>query len=72
MAHAALGGSAAWGREVVPLREPWSREAGRTEERLRLAGSWQERFAVAGTELARRYEEGRRSTGRSPSSGGSS
>ncbi|KMO94935.1 helix-turn-helix domain-containing protein [Streptomyces roseus] len=60
VAHAALGGCAAWGRGVVPLRELWGREAGRTRERLRLAGSWQERFAIAGAELARRYEEGRR------------
>ncbi|MFI8261066.1 helix-turn-helix domain-containing protein [Streptomyces sp. NPDC085665] len=60
VAHAVLGGCAEWGRSVVPLSELWGREAGRIQERLRLAGSWEERFAIAGSALARRYEAGRR------------
>ncbi|WP_442812676.1 hypothetical protein [Streptomyces sp. NBC_01343] len=40
--------------------ELWGREAGRTQERLRRAGSWEERFAIAESVLARRYEAGRR------------
>ncbi|MGW2997430.1 helix-turn-helix domain-containing protein [Streptomyces sp. NPDC001193] len=60
VAHAVLGGCAEWGRTVVPLGELWGREAGRIQERLHLAGSWEERFAIAGSALARRYEAGRR------------
>jgi AraC-like DNA-binding protein len=60
VAYAALGGSAAGpGRAVVPLRDLWGREAERVQERLRLAGSWQDRFAIAEAALARRYEAGR-------------
>ncbi|MFI5671880.1 helix-turn-helix domain-containing protein [Streptomyces sp. NPDC051704] len=56
----ALSRSASCSRAVVPLSELWGREAGRTQERLRLAGSWEERFAVAESVPDRRYEAGRR------------
>jgi AraC-like DNA-binding protein len=39
---------------VVPLEELWGREAGRAEERLRCAASWDERFTVAAEMLTRR------------------
>jgi AraC-like DNA-binding protein len=32
---------------VVPLEDVWGRAAGRVEERLRAAASWDERFAIA-------------------------
>ncbi|MFD4613486.1 helix-turn-helix domain-containing protein [Streptomyces sp. NPDC058440] len=60
VAHAALGGSAELDGTVVPLRDLWGREAERTQERLRLAGSWPERFAIAEATLARRVEAGPR------------
>ncbi|MFJ5998919.1 helix-turn-helix domain-containing protein [Streptomyces sp. NPDC092370] len=60
VAHAALSGAGDVGRTVVPLRDLWGPEAERTQERLRLAGSWQDRFAIAEAVLARRCEAGRR------------
>lgn len=58
-----LGGSAELSGHLVALEEIWGREAGRVEERLRAAGSWPERFAVATEVLGRRL--GAR-TGRPP------
>lgn len=59
VAHAVLGGSADLCGTVVALDDVWGRDAGRIQDRLRAAASWDERFAIAETALARRYEEGR-------------
>lgn len=59
VAHAVLGASAELGGTVVSLEDLWGRDAERTRERLRAAGSWDDRFAIAQTALARRYEAGR-------------
>lgn len=58
-AHAALGASAELGGMVAALDDVWGRDAERTQERLRAAGSWEDRFAVAETALARRLDAGR-------------
>ena len=59
VAHALLGANAELGGMVVSLEDLWGRDAVRTEERLRAAGSWDERFAIADAALARRYAAGR-------------
>lgn len=59
VAHAVLGDSSELGGAVVALDELWGREAVRTEERLRAATSWDERFAIAEAALMRRHDAGR-------------
>jgi len=59
LAHAILGASPHLTRTVVALEDLWGRDAVRLQERLCAASSWDERFAVAETELARRCEAGR-------------
>ncbi|MGW0202997.1 helix-turn-helix domain-containing protein [Nonomuraea sp. NPDC003201] len=59
VAHAVLGASSELGGTVVALDDLWGREAVRIQERLRAAGSWEERFAIAETALARREDAGR-------------
>jgi AraC-like DNA-binding protein len=59
VAHAVLGPSSELGGTLVALDDLWGRGAARTQERLRAAGSWDERFAIAEAELARRHDEGR-------------
>jgi AraC-like DNA-binding protein len=59
VAHAVLGASAELEGTAVALDDLWGRDAERTRERLRAAGSWDERFAIAETALARRHEAGR-------------
>ncbi|RDG36204.1 helix-turn-helix domain-containing protein [Streptomyces corynorhini] len=59
LAHAVLGTCAESGTTVVPLDALWGGDAARTQERLRAAGSWDERFAIAEAALVRRYEAGR-------------
>lgn len=59
VAHAVLGASSELGGTVVALEDLWGRDAVRTQERLRAAGSWDERFSVAQAALARRREAGR-------------
>jgi AraC-like DNA-binding protein len=59
VAHAVLGASSELGGTVAALDDLWGREAVRTQERLRAAGSWEERFAIAETALARRDGVGR-------------
>lgn len=54
VAAAMLGASAELTGTVVALGEIWGREAGRVEDRLRAAGSWAERFAIAEEILGRR------------------
>jgi AraC-like DNA-binding protein len=59
VAHAVLGASPGLDGEVVALGDLWGPDGRRTEERLRTAGSWDERFAIASAALARRREDGR-------------
>jgi AraC-like DNA-binding protein len=59
VAHAVLGASGQLGGTVVALDDLWGRDATRTREQLRAAASWDERFAIAESALARRYEAGR-------------
>lgn len=53
VAAAVLGSSAGVSGSVESLADVWGRDAGRVEERLRTAGSWDERFAMA-TDIVRR------------------
>ncbi len=59
VAHAVLGASSELGGTVVALDDLWGREAVRTQERLRAARSWEDRFAIAEAALARRADAGR-------------
>jgi hypothetical protein len=59
LAHEILGASPELGGTVVALDNLWGRDATRTEERLRAAASWDDRFAIAEAALARRHEAGR-------------
>ncbi|MGH4031272.1 helix-turn-helix domain-containing protein [Actinomycetota bacterium Odt1-20B] len=54
VAAAVLGGPAELSGEVVSLQDVWGRDAGRVEERLRAAASWEARFDVAAEILGRR------------------
>ncbi|MFF9340306.1 helix-turn-helix domain-containing protein [Streptomyces sp. NPDC014773] len=54
LAVALLGGSADLSGTVVSLTDLWGRDAGRAEERLRAAASWDERFTIAEDALGRR------------------
>ncbi|HET6686968.1 MAG TPA: helix-turn-helix domain-containing protein [Jiangellaceae bacterium] len=58
LAHAVFGASPHLTGTVVTLEDLWGRAAVRLQERLRAASSWDERFSIAETELARRYESG--------------
>lgn len=53
-ATAVLGTSTELTGTVVSLEEVWGRDAGRTEDRLRAAASWDERFTIAVEILGRR------------------
>src|SRR3546814_649751 len=57
-AHAVLGHAPELSGDVVALDDLWGRDGLRTEERLRAATSWRERFALAEEALARRCEQG--------------
>lgn len=59
VAHAVLGAASELGGTLVALDDLWERDAARTQEQLRAAGSWDERFAIAEAALARRYAAGR-------------
>lgn len=54
LAAAVLGASADLSGTMVSLDDVWGRDAGRTEERLRAAASWDERFTIAVDALGRR------------------
>jgi AraC-like DNA-binding protein len=58
-AHAVLGASWELAGAVVALDDFWGRDAVRIHERLRAGGSWEDRFAIAEAELARRHDAGR-------------
>ncbi len=60
VAHAVLGAASELGGAVVTLDRLWGRDAVRLQERLHATTSWDERFAIVHTLLARRYEAGRR------------
>ena len=49
-----FGASPELSGSVVPLSDVWGRDAGRAEDRLRAAASWDERFAIAVELLGRR------------------
>ncbi|MGH3393452.1 MAG: helix-turn-helix domain-containing protein [Streptosporangiaceae bacterium] len=59
VAHAVLGAAAELAETVVTLDELWGRDAVRTQEQLRAARSWGERFAITEAALARRQQAGR-------------
>ena len=59
VAHAVLGACSELGGMVVALADLWGRDAVRTQEQLRAAGSWNERFAIAEAALALRHQAGR-------------
>jgi len=59
LAHAVLGVSPEMEGTLVALDDLWGHDARRTEEQLRAAASWDDRFAIAEAALARRYEAGR-------------
>jgi AraC-like DNA-binding protein len=53
-AAAVLGASTELSGTVVSLKDVWGRDAGRAEDRLRAAASWDERFTIAVEILGRR------------------
>ncbi|TYC19855.1 AraC family transcriptional regulator [Micromonospora sp. MP36] len=53
-AAAVLGASAELSGMIVSLEDVWGRDAGRAEDRLRAATSWDERFTIAQEILGRR------------------
>jgi AraC-like DNA-binding protein len=55
VAHAVLGACSELGGTLVALDDLWGRDAVRTQEQLRAAGSWDERFAIAEAALARHH-----------------
>jgi AraC-like DNA-binding protein len=59
VAHAVLGASPELSGTVVGLDELWGRDAPGTQEELRAAVSWDDRFAIVEAALGRRYEAGR-------------
>ncbi len=56
VAHAVLGASSELGGTVVALDDLWGRDAVRTQEQLRAAESWDDRFAIMEAALARRHD----------------
>jgi AraC-like DNA-binding protein len=59
VAHAVLGVSPDLTGTMVTLEDLWGPDAERTQEQLRAAPSWDDRFAIAEAALARRDEAGR-------------
>lgn len=60
VAAAVLGSSAGASGSVESLADVWGRDAGRIEERLSAAGSWDERYAMAADIIRRRIGDGLR------------
>lgn len=58
VAHAVLGAGTDPDAAVISLDDLWGRDAARTQEQLRSARSWDERFATARAALVRRHESG--------------
>jgi hypothetical protein len=69
VAHAVLGASSELGETVAGLDDLWGRDALRTEDQLRAAGSWEERFAIVETALAGGTTRAGWPTRKSPSPG---
>ncbi|MET8870797.1 helix-turn-helix domain-containing protein [Nocardia sp. NPDC004604] len=59
VAHSILGTASEFGGTVVALEELWGRDTVRIQEQLHATRSWDGRFAIAKTELARRQQAGR-------------
>jgi AraC-like DNA-binding protein len=59
VAHAVLGAASGLSGTVLNLDDLWGDDAVRTQERLRAARSWADRFAVMESVLARRHDAGR-------------
>jgi AraC-like DNA-binding protein len=58
VAHAILGAASELGGAVLNLDDLWGSDAVRTQERLRAARSWDDRFAIMEVALARRHDAG--------------
>jgi AraC-like DNA-binding protein len=56
VAHSVLSASPELGGTVIGLEDLWGRDAGRVQEQLQTATSWDARFAIAEAALARRVE----------------
>jgi AraC-like DNA-binding protein len=56
VAFTMLGASGELTGSMAPFDEVWGRDAGRFEQRLRAAASWEERFAIAVDLLGRRLD----------------
>jgi AraC-like DNA-binding protein len=56
VAAAMFGASTQLSGNLVPLEDVWGRDAGRAEERLRAATSWEERFTIAMEILGQRLD----------------
>jgi AraC-like DNA-binding protein len=59
VAYAVLGAAPELTGAVRALEDLWGPDAVRIEERLRAARTWDERFVIAETAVARRYDAGR-------------
>jgi AraC-like DNA-binding protein len=59
VAHAVLHAASELRGTLVSLDDFWGRDAERTQERLRAARSWEDRFGIAEAALAARYDAGR-------------
>jgi len=59
VAYSVLGACSDLGGAVVSLDDLWGQDAARTQERLRAARSWDDRFEIAGATLLRRHGAGR-------------
>ncbi len=59
VAHEILGVPGDLGDTVVPLADVWGRDAARIQDRMHATASWDERFALAKSVLARRAAAGR-------------
>ncbi|NUT36446.1 MAG: helix-turn-helix domain-containing protein [Hamadaea sp.] len=59
VAHAVLGAAPELSGAVVDLDDLWGGDALRTQERLRAAKSWDDRFAIMEAALAGRHDAGR-------------
>lgn len=58
-AHAVLGAASELSGAVLDLDDLWGGDAVRTQERLRAAKSWDDRFTIVEVALARRHDAGR-------------
>lgn len=59
VAHSVLGTASEFGGTVVALEELWGSDTVRIQDQLHATRSWDDRFAIAETALARRHDAGR-------------